>query len=531
MKLLTRINNWLYQSGCKFLGLFGLLFLGLLSLSTLLVNFYAEDMDAQVSVSHANTFFLRLLGILCIAAPMLLFRRCCSQKHPYGKRFLLFLSSCWIIGWGIYLILAGKTIPAADSASVYSIGEALAQHKLSVIHPTDSYLSYYPQQIGLSAFYGIVIRLWNLLPIGAPAYHVLKCINVLCAWLILFSQYRTTHLLFRTDQADILYLLLAMFHAPLIMYTSFIYGEIPAFALFSAGIWLLLEAVLAQVKPPVLLPVSVAALVFSVALRKNTLILIIAVCIALFWEWLRTHRHGLLIYGLCLMLGALSILPGIQSFYEHRAGNTLSSGVPAMSYFAMGMQEASRGNGWYNGFNFNTYQDTGMDTQAAVAISRQAISDRLETFRKNPGYALSFYRDKFLSQWTDGSYFCRQATQAGAGERTGLLAAVYSGSLSDAFMRFCNLWQTLIYLSAFLCLLPFVRRLHDRENMQMSFLFYIGLIGVLGGFLFHMIWEANSRYIFPYALLLLPYAAGGLHAADAAFCRYIQNKRRKQHIP
>ncbi|MDE5891384.1 MAG: hypothetical protein K2H45_00520, partial [Acetatifactor sp.] len=333
------------------------------------------------------------------------------------------------------------------------------------------------------------------------------------------------------DQADILYLLLAMFHAPLIMYTSFIYGEIPAFALFSAGIWLLLEAVLAQVKPLVLLPVSVAALVFSVALRKNTLILIIAVCIALFWEWLRTHRHRLFVYGLCLMLGALSILPGIQGFYEQRAGNTLSSGVPAMAYFAMGMQEASRGNGWYNGFNFNTYQDTGMDTQATVAISKQAISDRLEIFRGNPGYALSFYRDKFLSQWTDGSYFCRQATQASAGERTGLLAAVYSGSLSDAFMRFCNLWQTLIYLSAFLCLLPFVRRLHGQQNMQMSFLFYIGLIGVLGGFLFHMIWEANSRYIFPYALLLLPYAAGGLHAADTAFCRYIQNKRKKQHIP
>lgn len=523
MKKFSRINNWIYQLGYGFLGLFGLLFLGLLSLSSLLVNFYAEDMESQVSVAHTNAFPLRLLGILCIAALLLLIRRRCSRKFPWGKRLLLFLASCWVIGWGIYLILAGKTIPAADSASVYSIGEALAQHNYQVIHPTDSYLSYYPQQIGLSAFYGIVMRLWKLLPIGAPAYHILKCINILCAWLTLYSQYRTTHLLFQTDQADILYLLLAMFHAPLIMYTSFIYGEIPAFALFSAGVWLLLEAIRSRVCPPVLLPVSAALLILSVALRKNTLILIIAVCIALFWEWLYTHRHRLLIYGLCLMLGALTILPGIQSFYEHRAGNTLSSGVPAMAYFAMGMQEASRGCGWYNGFNFYTYQDTGMDTQATVAVSRQAISDRLETFRGNPGYALSFYRDKFLSQWTDGSYFCRQATQASAGERTGLLAAVYDGSLSDAFIHFCNLWQTLIYLCAFVCLLPTVRR----QRSQTSFLFYIGLIGVLGGFLFHMIWEANSRYIFPYALLLLPYAAGGLHAADAALSQCIQHKRIK----
>ena len=35
---------------------------------------------------------------------------------------------------------------------------------------------------------------------------------------------------------------------------------------------------------------------------------------------------------------------------------------------------------------------------------------------------------------------------------------------------------------------------------------------LLGGFLFHIIWEANSRYIFSYSLLLMPYCAAGIHA-------------------
>ena len=56
MKLFPRINNWIYQLGYKFLGLFGLLFFGLLSLSSLLVNFYAEDMEAQISVPHMGPF-------------------------------------------------------------------------------------------------------------------------------------------------------------------------------------------------------------------------------------------------------------------------------------------------------------------------------------------------------------------------------------------------------------------------------------------------------------------------------------------
>ena len=37
-------------------------------------------------------------------------------------------------------------------------------------------------------------------------------------------------------------------------------------------------------------------------------------------------------------------------------------------------------------------------------------------------------------------------------------------------------------------------------------------VTVLGGFLYHMLFEAKSQYIYPYMLLLLPLAAKGLSA-------------------
>ena len=40
---------------------------------------------------------------------------------------------------------------------------------------------------------------------------------------------------------------------------------------------------------------------------------------------------------------------------------------------------------------------------------------------------------------------------------------------------------------------------------------YSLLIGIFGGILFTMLWEAKSRYVFPYLLLLLPYAAAGMY--------------------
>lgn len=92
-----------------------------------------------------------------------------------------------------------------------------------------------------------------------------------------------------------------------------------------------------------------------------------------------------------------------------------------MSYLAMGMQEASRGCGWYNGFNIDTYDTAGMDTAIANEISRLAIDERLTYFREHPGYTADFYLHKHLSQWADGTYASRQATLATYGGRSAFL--------------------------------------------------------------------------------------------------------------
>ena len=151
---------------------------------------------------------------------------------------------------------------------------------------------------------------------------------------------------------------------------------------------------------------SILFLTLSVMLRKNSLIPVIAVLLVLLFEALRPGRNGkmrlgLLIMAVCLAVTSVSVLPLTQKIYEKKAGNTLSSGVTAMSYLAMGMQEASRGCGWYNGFNIDTYDTAGMDTALANEISRLAIDERLAYFLEHPGYTADFYLHKHLSQWAD----------------------------------------------------------------------------------------------------------------------------------
>ena len=198
------------------------------------------------------------------------------------------------------------------------------------------------------------------------------------------------------------------------------------------------------------------------------------------------------------------------------ADNQLKEGVPASSYCAMGMQEASRGNGEYNGFNFYTYQDTNLDQALTKERNHEAIRERLLTFKEQPFYAFQFYKDKFLSQWTDGSFASRQATLSHYG-RTQFFQEVYEGKYANTFMQYCNIYQLFIYIGGFLFVLQDLLAKEQTHNGRLLFI-YIGMIGIIGGFLFHMVWEANSRYILPYFLLLLPYSAIG-------YCRQIKKER------
>lgn len=536
----------------------------LLFAGSFLTTCYADNMETQQVLFRLDN---PLWNLLELAGFGLLFCACLHFYDKFGRKFrrgLLIFTLGFIFCLGVLLILFGRTVPAADAMSVYNAALEWIQGNLDVIHPTVSYLSYYPQQIGLMAFLELFLRIWNLTGISAPAWHFIKLIYVCLLCAAVLFQYLSLKYLWREHWEEIscCYLLLVCCNLPMIMYSSFVYGEIPSYAALSVGLYLLLRLLSGMtfpgqasdisckgmsVKPSaseassetLLSPKlhctrsafftgtgSILFLALSVMLRKNSLIPIIAVLLVLLFESLRFGRSVrarlcLLGMAVCLAVTSVGILPLVQKCYEKKAGNTLSSGVTAMSYFAMGMQEASRGCGWYNGFNIDTYDAAGMDSALANEISRQAVLERLAYFRGHPGYAVDFYARKHLSQWADGTYASRQATLATYGGRSGFFQEVYDGSLSSAYIEWGNAWQDVLYLGTLVFCVSTVHR--KRKNTGTapqgssagSLYLYVGLIAVLGGFLFHILWEANSRYIFLYSLLLMPYCAAGIYTVFA----------------
>ena len=622
--------NIIYRLGLNIVMLLTLLLSMLLFAGSFLTTCYADNMETQQVLLRPDN---PLWNLLELAGFGLLFCGCLYLYEKIGEKFrrgLLVFTLTFVFGLGILLILFGRTVPAADALSVYNAAAEWILGNTDIIHPTVSYLSYYPQQIGLMAFLELLLRIWNLTGLSAPAWHFIKLVYVCLLCGAVWFQYLSLQYLWpeKYKKISCCYLVLVCCNLPMIMYSSFVYGEIPSFAALSVGCYLLLR-LLGGVSPggsyrdnvspcgsspdssyrdnvsrndapsvtaydyvPRMLRQilftgfgSILFLTLSVMLRKNSLIPVIAVLLVLLFEALRPGRNGkmrlgLLIMAVCLAVTSVSVLPLTQKIYEKKAGNTLSSGVTAMSYLAMGMQEASRGCGWYNGFNIDTYDTAGMDTALANEISRLAIDERLTYFREHPGYTADFYLHKHLSQWADGTYASRQATLATYGGRSAFFREVYEGSLSGGYIEWCNAWQNVLYLGVLVfCIGSLKKRRkskvvghmadqtaghtegctadhmadqldadqlgadrhgadrhgadrlgadrHGADRLGADRLYiYVGLIAVLGGFLFHIFWEANSRYIFSYSLLLMPYCGAGIYTG---ICRIRDGVRSRFH--
>ena len=603
--------NIIYRLGLNIVMLLTLLLSMLLFAGSFLTTCYADNMETQQVLLRPDN---PLWNLLELAGFGLLFCGCLYLYEKIGEKFrrgLLVFTLTFVFGLGILLILFGRTVPAADALSVYNAAAEWILGNTDIIHPTVSYLSYYPQQIGLMAFLELLLRIWNLTGLSVPAWHFIKLVYVCLLCGAIWFQYLSLQYLWPENYKKIscCYLVLVCCNLPMIMYSSFVYGEIPSFAALSVGCYLLLR-LLGSVSPsssyrdsvslggsyrdnvsrndapsvtaydhvPRMLRQilftgfsSILFLTLSVLLRKNSLIPVIAVLLVLLFEALRPGRNGkmrlgLLIMAVCLAVTSVSVLPLTQKIYEKKAGNTLSSGVTAMSYLAMGMQEASRGCGWYNGFNIDTYDTAGMDTALANEISRLAIDVRLAYFLEHPGYTADFYLHKHLSQWADGTYASRQATLATYGGRSAFFKEVYEGSLSGGYIEWCNAWQNVLYLGVLVFCIDSLKKRrkskvvghmadqtagqhgadqlgadrhgadrhgadqhgadrHGADRLGADRLYvYVGLIAVLGGFLFHIFWEANSRYIFSYSLLLMPYCGAGVYTGICRIRDWVRSR-------
>lgn len=389
-----------------------------------------------------------------------------------------------------------NTAPQADQRAVYDHAAAFNRGDYSGLKK-GGYVGVYQQQLGLISFMRLILLLGG-------DYRTFQYLSAVMAGCLVFFGYQAVKLLSGNMRMQECYLLLAVCCVPMYVYAAYVYGEVISSALIMLAAWMLLSCFKRFSWG---MSIAFGMIVgLSVQFRKNVLIMAVGFFIAIavkMFAGAKIKRKQMLALAFSLIMGIMLSNAFVRDgVYRGRISDD-SKSMPALLHVAMGCNWDGQTPGWYNGYNWNTYHEFGCDVQAAGQEAVKTIHAFWDHCMSDHDFAVDFFVQKIVAQWEAPMYQCLVMNNCFAGEQSKLAQRVYSGRTQKWIERFMNIYQLIIYGGIFLLI---IRKWKDFERIE----YFVLLIGVFGGFLFSLIWEAKTRYIFPYLLFMMPYAAMGL---------------------
>lgn len=446
-------------------------------------------------IYKTNNSILLQLFVLLLVVGMFAGLRCCTwlrRRSEWQIRIFQFVMAL-VAGVFSYLILEGGTrTPVADQIQVYGAAQ-LFNEGVYLNLTKMGYLDMYPQQLGYVGYLQILLRCFgqnniyavqicNCIFISGIVFGICECINELT---------EQNHI----RVAGSLFLLPLL---PVYLLSSWVYGDIPGtffvFAFFALLLkfckrWKWYTGVAA-----------VACLCFAVLLRKNALVMLIAAAIVLAVFWWK-QRNGVVLLTLVLVVVCpLVSVEATEKYYEAKSGYEIEGGLPSVMWIAMGMLENGSTPGWFNNFSVPVYYEAEGNREAAAEAAKQEISKQFTYFAEHPAYAVSFYKRKICTQWNDPFYNANTCIAVDEGVTPKGISAFLIDH-EEGVRRVLAGYQFVTYLGALLYCIRVATHKKLEEN--------VFLVVFFGGFLFSILWEANSRYVLPYMLMLLPVAVQG----------------------
>ena len=250
----------------------------------------------------------------------------------------------------------------------------------------------------------------------------------------------------------------------------------------------------------------------AVVLKPNAMVALIALCIAACLQSLSSGKIKGLLYAVLGAVLAILLPKLIAMLYEFRSGAQFSDDISMLARLAMGFQDARSGPGWYNNYT-SFYSTTVISHEAAQQIHVDNLAARMQEFAQNPVMFVQFMRDKCFSMWLEPTYstLWNGSLSVKSGPFNGMAIQLCREGmpLRALLEEYMDAFQQAMYVLACVGAGSMMKKRHDPIQILLPVL-------VLGGFLYHMLFEAKSQYIFVYAFFLMPLAAQGLTMLEQA---------------
>ncbi len=413
--------------------------------------------------------------------------------------YILGVSLAFVLVFGVSWVLSSLSAPTHDSLIVSRAAYYASMGDFSYI--TTDYFVRFPFQLGYIFFTEPILAMNRVLSHEATENYIcIEIFNVLCLAISYLALYMCVKRTFNNEGILKILPLLYILALPPILFCTFTYGNIPGFMFAVIALWMLLE-IKGDRCDWIFAILSALAIGIGVSIKKNGMIIFAAMTIVLVLRIVQSRRWADLI---CLVLCAVSVLgipSAIQKYYEERTDFDFGKGIPMSSWAAMGLNESYIAPGWYNGaFTVTNFHSHENDPDLAHEASMKEIKERLDLFREDKEYTLDFFSKKIKSQWNEPSFQSIWTNQVrGRYEEMGKLASYVCGEGEQSTKQYMNIFQQLTFL---LCAISTLFMI-GKTKIEYALLPTI----IIGGFLYHLIFEAKSQYSMVYFILMLPLAA------------------------
>lgn len=469
-------------------------------------------LDEHIYFSQGS-ILLHIFELLCSVLALYFIGKLSKIFQAKKRRNILLVFCCVISAViSIYWVCNSKTAPQGDQEIIVRFADEFNNHSFYGIQ-RGGYVAMYPHLLGIITFLRLLFKLF-----GAGNYFAFQLFQALLVPVIVFAGCMILRELFDDAKTELFYLLLAMTCFPMYAYTDFVYGDFVSIPFALLAVWAFLSCIKKfKVWKLAGLGLSAGA---AVVLRSNILILVIAMLIVVIVKWLAGRNWRMLTIGGTLIAGVLLFHVSLKGLYASEWGEDADA-IPALCYIAMGLNDDNSYAGWYNIYEIGLFVTSNHEVDVANARAIETLKMYGNIYRNDPEYMMDFFTRKINSQWNAPMYQGVVMNNNVVGEQGRLIANIYEGGKAAKILeKYAKAYQLLVYGSILFLLISKRKEWQEIEK-------YVLLIAVFGGFLFSLIWEAKTRYVFPYLLMELPYVALGINEMVIRLHNKVAKRRRE----
>ena len=439
-------------------------------------------------------------------------------QTAFSRNILCAVVCVSVTAIGIWWMHSTETTPQSDQMMVSYFADCFNSGDYSSL-ARGGYVALLPYQLGLITLLRVLYKIF-----GAGNYQSFQYLVIFSLSLLIISGSRIVRILSNDNvKAEIYYLLAMLLCFPMYAYTIFVYGDLISTVLVFFGMWMYLDCLksFSWVKM-IFFGLSVGA---AVQLREVMKIFVVALVITGIIKLLseRKRCHFIMLASLAggLILGQAAIWWIYRDIRPKDADS-----IPAALVVVMGLDDEGERSGWFNRYHYDTFESLDYDAELSKQKAYEDLEGYLSRYREDPAYMLDFFKRKMTAQWEAPMYQSIAMNSYVTGEQSPLIHDIFNhGRVAGVIEKEMKIYQLLLYGGILFWLIA-----KRKETVRIEK--YTFLIAVFGGFWFSLIWEAKTRYILPYFIMMIPYLAMGISEITLLpgkwAKKYIKTKKQQQ---